>query len=108
MIARLALAVLLSWCSLEAAFAAPSRIIILRHGDQLLQLDKLKDVPETWPSANYDYFWIVDYAGGSTTPTGFRMVKQVFDGRYAKLPSNDWGTPNGLTSDSECDLKGAE
>ena len=33
---------------------------------QLLQLDKLKDVPETWPSGNYDYFWIVDYAGGST------------------------------------------
>lgn len=75
---------------------------------QLLQLDKLKDVPETWPAANYDYFWIVDYAGGSTTPTGFRMVKQAFGGRYAKLPSNDWGAPNGLTSESECDLKGAE
>jgi len=75
---------------------------------QLLQLDKLKDVPETWPAANYDYFWIVDYAGGSATPTGFRMVKQAFGGRYAKLPTNDWGAPNGLTSDSECDLKGAE
>ncbi|HET7852331.1 MAG TPA: histidine phosphatase family protein [Methyloceanibacter sp.] len=75
---------------------------------QLLQLDKLKDVPETWPAANYDYFWIVDYANGSATPTGFRMVKQVFDGRYAKLPSNDWGAPNGLTSASDCDLKGAE
>jgi hypothetical protein len=75
---------------------------------QLLQLDRLKDVPETWPTSNYDYFWIVDYASGSTTPTGFRMVKQLFDGRYAKLPSNDWGAPNGLTSDSECDLKGAE
>ena len=34
MIARLALAVLLSWCSLEAASAAPSRIIILRHGEK--------------------------------------------------------------------------
>jgi hypothetical protein len=75
---------------------------------QLLQLDRLKDVPETWPASNYDYFWIVDYAGGSTTPTGFHMVKQVFGGRYAKLPTNDWGAPNGLTSDSECDLKGAE
>jgi hypothetical protein len=42
---------------------------------QLLQLDRLNDVPETWPSGNYDYFWIVDYANGSTTPTGFRMVK---------------------------------
>lgn len=75
---------------------------------QLLQLDKLKDVPETWPTSNYDYFWIVDYANGSATPTGFRMVKQAFDGRYAKLPSNDWGAPNGLTADSDCDLKGAE
>jgi hypothetical protein len=75
---------------------------------QLLKLDGIKDVPETWPSGNYDYFWIVDYAGGSTTPTSFRVVKQMFDGRYAKLPSNDWGSPNGLTSDSECDLKGAE
>jgi hypothetical protein len=75
---------------------------------QLLQLDRLKDVPETWPASNYDYFWIVDYAGGSTTPTGFHMVKQVFGGRYAKLPTNDWGAPNGLTSDSECDLKGTE
>jgi len=36
------------------------------------------------------------------------MVKQLFDGRYAKLPANDWGAPNGLTSDSQCDLKGAE
>jgi hypothetical protein len=67
---------------------------------QLLKLDGIKDVPETWPSANYDYFWIVDYAGGSATPTGFRMVKQMFDGRYAKLPTNDWGTPNGLTSNA--------
>jgi hypothetical protein len=75
---------------------------------QLLQLDKLQDVPETWPASNYDYFWIVDYANGSNTPTGFRMVKQVFDGHYAKLPSNDWGAPNGLTADSDCDLKGAE
>jgi hypothetical protein len=75
---------------------------------QLLQLDRLKDVPETWPTGTYDYFWIVDYANGSNTPTGFRMVKQVFDGRYAKLPSNDWGAPNGLTKDSDCDLKGAE
>ncbi len=24
---------------------------------QLLQLDKLKDVPETWPPSNYDYFF---------------------------------------------------
>ena len=34
MIARLALAVLLSWCSFAPAFAAPARIIILRHGEK--------------------------------------------------------------------------
>jgi hypothetical protein len=84
---------------------SPGEAVTLR---QLLQLDRLKDVPETWPSGNYDYFWIVDYAGGSGTPTGFRMVKQAFEGRYSKLPANDWGAPNGLTSDSQCDLKGAE
>ena len=84
---------------------SPGEAVTLR---QLLQLDRLKDVPETWPSGNYDYFWIVDYAGGSGTPTGFRMMKQAFEGRYAKLPANDWGAPNGLTSDSQCDLKGAE
>ena len=83
----------------------PGEAVTLR---QLLHLDTLKDVPESWPSSNYDYFWIVDYAGGSTTPTGFRMAKQAFGGHYAKLPSNEWGAPNGLTSDSECDLKGAE
>jgi len=84
---------------------SPGEAVTLR---QLLQLNRLKDVPETWPSGNYDYFWIVDYAGGSGTPTGFRMVKQAFEGRYSKLPANDWGAPNGLTSDSQCDLKGAE
>jgi len=89
----------------KLAAKSPGEAVTLR---QLLQLDKLKDVPETWPSGTYDYFWITDYADGSTTPTGFRMVKQVFDGRYAKLPTNDWGAPNGLTSDSDCDLKGAE
>jgi hypothetical protein len=89
----------------KLAAKSPGEAVTLR---QLLQLDRLKDVPETWPTGTYDYFWIVDYANGSNTPTGFRMVKQVFDGRYAKLPSNDWGAPNGLTKDSDCDLKGAE
>jgi hypothetical protein len=35
------------------------------------------------------------------------MVKQEFGSRYSKLPSNDWGAPNGLTSENGCDLKGA-
>jgi broad specificity phosphatase PhoE len=34
MIARLVLAALLLWCSIATAFAAPSRIIILRHGER--------------------------------------------------------------------------
>ena len=86
---------------LEAAF--PGQKVTLR---QLLQLDKLKDVPETWPSGNYDYFWIVDFADGSDTPTGFTMVKQEFARAYDKLPTNDWDAPNGLKSASGCDLEG--
>ena len=47
---------------------------------QLLELDTLKGVPETWPDDNYDYFWIVDFDQGANMPIGFRMVKQEFDG----------------------------
>ena len=88
---------------LERAF--PGELVTFR---QLLRLDKLEDVPDTWPSGTYDYFWIVDFDQGSGAPAGFRMVKQDFAGTYASLPSNDWGDPNGLTSQSQCDLKGAE
>ena len=88
---------------LERAF--PGEKVTFR---QLLHLDTLKDVPDSWPTGNYDYFWIVDYAGGSATPTGFSMVRQAFAGAYADLPNNDWGAPNGLTAHSKCDLKGAE
>ena len=35
------------------------------------------------------------------------MMKHVFSGRFADLPSNEWGEPDGLAPDSECDLKGA-
>ena len=58
---------------------------------QLLHLDTLKGVPDTWPSGNYDYFWIVDFDQDSGTPTGFRMVKQIFDGTYADVPQNGLG-----------------
>jgi hypothetical protein len=87
---------------LEAAFKGEE--VTLR---QLLKLDKLQGVPESWPTGNYDYFWIVDYADGSNAPTGFRMVKQSFSDPYATLPTNDWGAPNGLKRKSGCDLKGA-
>jgi hypothetical protein len=72
---------------------------------QLLKLDALQDVPATWPGDNYDYFWIVDFAGGSSTPTGFSMVKQNFEPPFDKLPSNDWDKPNRLKPASGCELK---
>lgn len=88
----------------KLAAANPGEAVTFR---QLLQLDTLKGVPETWPSGNYDYFWIVDYADGASKPTGFHMVKQDF-GKHADVPENDWGTRNGLTADTKCNLKGAD
>jgi hypothetical protein len=70
---------------------------------QLLKLDRLEDVPRTWPGSNYDYFWIVDYAAGSDVPTSFRMLKQTFPAAYANVPANDWATPDGLTPASGCE-----
>jgi hypothetical protein len=75
---------------------------------QLLKLDKLQGVPDTWPSSNYDYFWIVDFADGGDLPTSFRMVKQEFGPDYAEVPSNEWGAPNGLKKKSGCKLKGSD
>ena len=86
---------------LEAGF--PGQKITLR---QLLKLDELEDVPTTWPSDNYDYFWIVDFADGSSMPSGFSMAKQAFAPPFDKLPTNDWDKPNGLKSASGCELKG--
>lgn len=83
----------------------PAEAVTLR---QLLGLDTMKDVPGTWPDGTYDYFWIVDFDQGSGEPTGFRMVKQMFDGTYADVPQNDWGAPDKLTAASKCNLKGAD
>jgi len=83
--------------------AGSDRKITLR---QLLKLDALQDVPPTWPGDNYDYFWIVDFAGGSSTPTGFSMVKQSFESPFDKLPTNEWDKPNRLKSASGCEMKG--
>ena len=58
---------------------------------QLLGLADLKRAPDTWPGDNYDYFWIVYYALGKSTPSSFKMVKQAFAKPYDDLPSNDWG-----------------
>jgi hypothetical protein len=90
--------------SAKLAAAFPGEAVTLR---QLLQLDKLNGVPETWPSGTYDYFWIVGYDAGSGAPASFSMVKQNFGAPYDDLPANDWGAPNGLQHGSGCDLKGA-
>ena len=71
---------------------------------QLLKLDGLEGVPETWPDETYDYFWIVDYGEpGADAPTAFHMVKQTFPKPFDQLPANDWGAPDGLTAASGCE-----
>jgi len=70
----------------------------------LLNLSALgKTVPKTWSGTNYDYFWIVRYHKGSTTPASFKVVKQVFGPAFSNVPQNDWETPDGLTPDSGCE-----
>ncbi len=68
----------------------PGEKVTLR---QLLHLDQIADVPDTWPDATYDYFWIIDYAPGNPVPTKFRMVRQVFVPPFETLPANSWGEP---------------
>lgn len=84
--------------ALEQQF--PDQKVTLR---QLLNLDKLKDVPDTWPGQNYDYFWIVEFGDPSSDiPTAFRSVKQVFQAPFDKVPSNDWNTRELLPRRSKC------
>ncbi|MFG1422171.1 hypothetical protein [Roseixanthobacter liquoris] len=84
--------------ALEAA--NPGQAVTLR---QLLNLGGLPDVPASWPWATYDYFWIVDL-GPDGKPVRFTMQRQVFDGAFSTLPSNEWGAPNGLTAQTRCVL----
>lgn len=78
----------------------PDQKVTLR---QLLNLDKLPDVPDTWPSQTYDYFWIVEFGtSGSRVPTGFRMVRQDFAAPFDKVPSNEWGKRAKLPMGSKC------
>jgi hypothetical protein len=60
---------------------------------QLLRLDQIKDVPESWPDDNYDFFWIVEYRPGNPVPARFRMVRQDFTAPFDHLPANDWDEP---------------
>jgi hypothetical protein len=82
---------------LEAKF--DSEAVTLR---QLLKLDILPGVPATWPSDNYDYFWIVDFPPNSNVPSKFSMQKQEFGASFPNVPANDWGSPNGLPPSSGC------
>ncbi|MEY2340870.1 hypothetical protein AB4090_02010 [Acidithiobacillus sp. IBUN Pt1247-S3] len=60
---------------------------------QLLHLNQLHGVPKTWPKHTFDYFWIIRYRGNNPVPVSFQMQKQVYTGKYAKLPQNVWGQP---------------
>ena len=60
-------------------------------------------MPETWHGDNFDYFWIVDYAKGSSRPTRFQARKQVFAAPFDAVPSNDWGTPPSYPANSKCE-----
>ncbi|MQT14256.1 histidine phosphatase family protein [Segnochrobactrum spirostomi] len=77
----------------------PGEKVTLR---QLLGLDAFKDVPTTWPETNYDYFWVVDFDQTTGKATSFRAVKQVYTGKFAGLPENDWDTPEGLPKEAHC------
>jgi hypothetical protein len=70
---------------------------------QLLNLDKLPDVPDTWPAQTYDYFWIVEFGtAGSRVPTSFRMQRQQFAAPFEKVPSSAWGNRAKLPMGSKC------
>jgi hypothetical protein len=75
---------------------------------QLLHLEVLDDqVPKTWSDTNYDFFWIVDFAGpASDKPTGFRMKKQVFAPPFRdEVPHNDWETDEPAAEVTGCLVK---
>jgi hypothetical protein len=72
---------------------------------QLLNLDILPGVPDTWPDETYDYFWIVDFPDNSNVPNKFTMMKQEFGTSFPRVPANDWDTPDGLDASSGCKTK---
>jgi hypothetical protein len=75
---------------------------------QLFKLDILPGVPKTWPEDTYDYFWVVDFPDNSNVPSKFSMMKQEFGASFPKVPSNDWGAPDGLDAASGCKVKGGD
>ena len=84
---------------LDAKFENEREGVTLR---QLLKLDILPGVPKTWPDENFNYFWIVDFPENSNVPSKFSMIKQEFGTSFPRVPSNDWGAPDGLDTESGC------
>jgi hypothetical protein len=82
------------------ALKFPDQKVTLR---QLLNLDKVADVPDTWPDRTYDHFWIVEYGtGGSRVPVSFRMVRQQFAAPFAAVPSGEWGKRPKMALGNKC------
>lgn len=70
---------------------------------QLLNLDKIADVPDTWPDRTYDHFWIVNFGtGGSRVPVSFRMVRQQFAAPFSAVPSSEWGKRPKMALGNKC------
>jgi hypothetical protein len=78
----------------------PNEKVTLR---QLLNLDGVASVPETWHGGNFDYFWIVNYGKGGNRPTRFEAKKQAFAPPFNSVPSNDWGTAPSYPDNSRCE-----
>jgi hypothetical protein len=69
---------------------------------QLLHLDQVKDVPDSWPDDNYDFFWIVEYEPGNPVPARFRMIRQEFTAPFDHLPANGWNEPEAKHGKADC------
>lgn len=70
---------------------------------QLLNLDKIADVPDTWPDRTYDHFWIVNFGtGGSRVPVSFQMVRQRFAAPFSAVPSSEWGKRPKMALGNKC------
>ena len=98
--------ILMFWEHFHTASAAlesryPGEQVTLRQLLKLNQPPFAKQVPATWPDSNYNFLWIVDFNPDGSIKA-FSTKRQVYQGRYANLPNNDWDAPEGLPSNSHC------
>jgi hypothetical protein len=66
------------------------------------QLLRLAQAPDSWSDANYDYFWIVDYAPGNPNPVKFQAIKQTFTSPFNAIPAPDWDAPEPKHIEAGC------